>query len=135
MKKMANVEIPVMTSKRLEKKLRKICKEYNLFNQSPYSNSFYNTDEVEWGYKPEGSLRLSDHWNFESQERIHCKLSNTNEYTQKWLLCEYHEGYYTIVKEIFTEEEMAMEKRMHDKKVARINKLVAKQDWDALFNL
>lgn len=73
--------------------------KFDTINKSPYSDSYYNSDNVEWDSKPEGSLRLSDHWNFESQGEIHCKLDNTKEYTQKTLLCEYHNGYYHIIKE------------------------------------
>ncbi|HIW32663.1 MAG TPA: hypothetical protein IAA29_07740 [Candidatus Paenibacillus intestinavium] len=39
--------------------------------KSPYSKSFYNK-EVDWGYKPEGVIRISDHWNFLSNNEIHC---------------------------------------------------------------
>lgn len=74
-------------------------KDWNIISKSPYSNSYYNSDDIDWDYKPEGSLRLSDHWNFESNGEIHCKLDNTKEYTKKILLCEYHNGYYHIIKE------------------------------------
>ncbi len=39
---------------------------------SPYSWSFYNK-EVDWGHKPEGVVRVSDHWNFKSRGEIHCR--------------------------------------------------------------
>lgn len=73
--------------------------KFEILNKSPYSRSFYNANGITWNSKPEGSLRLSDHWNFESQGEIHCKLDNTEEYTQKILLCKYHNGYYHIIKE------------------------------------
>lgn len=34
--------------------------------KSPYSSSYYNSDEISWGNKPDGSVRLADHWNFET---------------------------------------------------------------------
>lgn len=58
--------------------------------KSPYSNSFYNTTEVNWGEKPNGSLRVSDHWNFSTRKtkltgRLHCKTNknvlNNSKYT------------------------------------------------------
>ena len=46
-----------------------------VISKSPYSESFYahpEDDKVDWGYKPDGSYRLSDHWNWFSYNRIHC---------------------------------------------------------------
>ena len=72
---------------------------WNVISTSPYSSSYYNAKDITWNSKPEGSLRLSDHWNFESQGTKHCQLENTNEYTEKLMLCEYHNGKYRIIKE------------------------------------
>ncbi len=68
-------------------------------HKSPYSNSFYDSKDIDWDFKPENSLRLSDHWNFYSYGEKHCCLDNTEEYTQKWLLCQYKNGVYNIIKE------------------------------------
>lgn len=72
--------------------------KFDVINKSPYSNSYYNSNNIGWDSKPEGSLRLSDHWNFESNGEVHCKLDSTEEYIQKTLLCEYHNGYYHVIK-------------------------------------
>ena len=72
---------------------------WNVISTSPYSSSYYNAKNITWNSKPEGSLRLSDHWNFESQGTKHCQLENTDEYTEKLMLCEYHNGKYRIIKE------------------------------------
>lgn len=42
--------------------------------KSPYGYSFYNAI-VNWNFKPDGSLRISDHWNFESNGKIHCQTT------------------------------------------------------------
>lgn len=76
---------------------KEIAKFENV-NKSPYSMSFYN-EEVDWNYKPQGSLRISDHWNFYSEGEKHCELEETSEYTQKWLMCEFRNGKYHILKE------------------------------------
>ena len=68
-------------------------------HKSPYSNSFYDSKDIDWDFKPENSLRLSDHWNFYSCGEKHCCLDNTEEYTHKWLLCQYKNGVYHIIKE------------------------------------
>lgn len=86
-----------------EEKRDEILKTLVLFkkiNKSPYSNSFYDSNEIDWDYKPENSLRLSDHWNFYSQGEKHCCLDCTDEYTKKWLLCQYRKGVYHVIKEI-----------------------------------
>lgn len=86
-----------------EEKRNEILKTLITFkkiNKSPYSLSFYDNDNIDWDSKPEGSLRLSDHWNFYSWGEQHCCLDSTKEYTRKWLLCQYHNGVYHVVKEL-----------------------------------
>lgn len=68
-------------------------------SKSPYSLSFYNDFGIAWDSKPEGSLRLSDHWNFESRGKVHCKLNTTDEYISKtWILARYENGIYVEIK-------------------------------------
>ena len=45
---------------------------WDVIHKSPYSNSFYNSHNISWGYKPINSLRVSDHWNFGANKE-HCK--------------------------------------------------------------
>lgn len=59
----------------------------NSISKSPYSKSYYicenekDLSEINWGGKPDGSLRISNHWNFQTfaGDRTHCKISNTAE--------------------------------------------------------
>ncbi|UMY67842.1 hypothetical protein ML603_08150 [Streptococcus dysgalactiae subsp. equisimilis] len=60
---------------------------------SPYSESFYSSKDIDWGYKPEGSLRVSDHWNF-GADGEHCP---TEEPLEGWAVCEYRDGLYHLV--------------------------------------
>ncbi|MDV5977924.1 hypothetical protein [Streptococcus canis] len=60
---------------------------------SPYSESFYSSKDIDWGYKPEGSLRVSDHWNFGANSE-HCP---TEEPLEGWAVCEYRDGLYHLV--------------------------------------
>lgn len=82
---------------------KEVLEEINNFeyiNKSPYSLTFYNVPEVTWDYKPEGSLRISDHWNFVSHGTKHCLLDNTEKTIQNnWILAKYIEGKYQILKE------------------------------------
>lgn len=72
---------------------------WEIVSKSPYSKSFYNSKEIGWDSKPEGSLRVSDHWNFESKGEKHCKLDTTDEYiTGVWILARYENGIYHEIK-------------------------------------
>lgn len=74
--------------------------KWEIVNSSPYSSSYYNANDISWGSKPEGSLRISDHWNFESNGEIHCKLKGIKEYqSNRWILAKYKNGEYIIIKE------------------------------------
>lgn len=74
-------------------------RSWETISKSPYSNSFYNAKEISWTSKPEGSLRLADHWNFESRGEIHCKLNTTSEYISgTWILARYENGVYNEIK-------------------------------------
>ena len=82
--------------------------KYKAFNKSPYSNSFYNSNDIDWGHKPEGSIRISDHWGFESLGEKHCvidfeDLTDEDEQEQlnmSWLVCVYRNGKYHIIEKI-----------------------------------
>lgn len=63
---------------------------------SPYSYSFYSSKNIDWGYKPAGSLRISDHWNFESGNTVHCK-TNVPRF-DGWAVGRYNNGIYEIIK-------------------------------------
>ena len=72
---------------------------WKILSKSPYSYSFYNAKNISWGSKPEGSLRISDHWNFESCGDKHCKLDTTEEYLYNtWILARYENGIYKELK-------------------------------------
>ena len=62
---------------------------------SPYSSTSYyivNVGEVvDWGFKPENSLRISNHWGWEN--RRHCPIIG-EDYSKEKLVCEYKNGEY-----------------------------------------
>lgn len=64
------------------------------WSQSPYGESFYSSKNIDWGYKPEGSLRVSDHWNF-GENGEHCP---TAEPVDGWAVCKFENGKYHLIK-------------------------------------
>lgn len=70
------------------------------WTKSPYSMSFYNTKDVGWNHKPEGSLRISDHWNFETYGQRHCQTLDPNFKLKPGqnALGQYEHGKYRILK-------------------------------------
>lgn len=53
--------------------------------KSPYGQSYYSA-RVGWGHKPDGSYRMSNHWNFTANNKpgIHCATSNSVENDTHW---------------------------------------------------
>lgn len=49
----------------------KILLSWDGFYSSPFSQTIYSKKKS-WGYTQPGTLRLSDHWNFVSRDKIHC---------------------------------------------------------------
>lgn len=86
-------------------------RSFGEIHKSPYSESFYDTSDVSWGHKPEGSLRLSDHWNFESCGARHCVIRGSDgQYIGgHWLLCRYENGYYVIVEDFDPSSEITLD--------------------------
>ncbi len=81
--------------------------KWEIVNSSPYSSSYYNANNISWGSKPEGSLRISDHWNFKTRggDEIHCKLKGIKDYqSNRWILAKYENGEYIIIKEFKNEK-------------------------------
>ncbi|MEG1002851.1 MAG: hypothetical protein RSF37_05560 [Clostridium sp.] len=107
--------------------VREEIAKFESINKSPYSESYYNTDEIDWNYKPEGSLRISDHWNFMSHGEKHCMLDYTEEkIDNNWILAKYIQGKYHVIKEFgegdlgykfieVTKEELDMLKDLYNK--------------------
>jgi hypothetical protein len=66
--------------------------------KSPWSDSFYNA-AVGWGHKPDGSYRISDHWNFKTRGKIHCQTTKPID-DNVWALAQFDAsvGMYRILK-------------------------------------
>ena len=74
---------------------------WDVVSKSPYSNSFYNANGISWSYKPDRSIRVSNHWNFYSRGETHCRTDKPVVNGKKWVMAEYHadDGRYHVIKE------------------------------------
>lgn len=77
----------------------KEMESWEVIVKSPYSNTFYNSTEIGWNYKPDGSFRVSDHWNFETRGNKHCLTESPVTNTTHVSLGKYDrkEGKYKIL--------------------------------------
>ena len=83
--------------------MKKINLKNKEISESPYSGSWYITEigeTIDWGTKPEGSIRISDHWNWKGNfsNEIHCPIAGAgDEPIYKKLVCIYTNGKYKIL--------------------------------------
>lgn len=96
---MKRILVPIK-SKLKPIEVEKELKKFKQIHKSPYSQTYYDTKDISWEHKPEGSLRISDHWNFNSHGKKHCELYNIDEYIEdNWILAQYKNGKYHVLKE------------------------------------
>lgn len=97
---------------------------WDLIIKSPYGYSYYNAP-VDWDYKAPGSLRISDHWNFSSQGKLHCQTSLPVENNTHWTLAKFNgqTQKYDIIKSIAIPKEV-----ITGIKSFKLNKLYVKYD-------
>lgn len=96
MKKILLPQKAMITPKNVLEKISK----FDYINKSPYSKTYYNVPGITWDYKPEGSLRISDHWNFKSNGSRHCVLDYTEDLIENyWMLAKYIDGKYHVLEE------------------------------------
>lgn len=67
---------------------------------SPYGDSWYSSKEISWEYKPEGSLRIADHWNFVTKDgKKHCQTTD-GDLKEGWAIGRFVGGKYEIIEMI-----------------------------------
>lgn len=95
---MKKILVPIK-SKLKPTEVNEEIKNFKYVHKSPYSQTYYDTDDISWERKAENSLRISDHWNFESHGKKHCQLYNIDEYIEnEWILAQYKNGKYHVLK-------------------------------------
>lgn len=92
---------------------------WNIIAKSPWSYSFYNTEDLSWTHKELNSLRIADHWSFKTTNprfdtnKIHTPTDigtkNKTWYLGKWdgekynILKEYDNIFYNNIAEILSD--------------------------------
>ena len=81
--------------------LIKLIFSWNRIKKSPYGNTSYYNAPKSWDGFIQGGIRVSDHWNFMSQGKMHCRTDVHVHNNFKWYVGIYDSttGTYEIVKE------------------------------------
>ena len=80
--------------------IKAIVAEWDGIWKSPYSLSLYDTGDKDWDHTPEGSLRVSDHWNFrDSEGRLHCEVRGQQPRRGFWAVARFEDGAYVILEQ------------------------------------
>lgn len=74
-----------------------INKHFKVVSKSPYSNSLYSATNIDFGYKPEGSYRIADHWNF-GPFRDQCMTHNEVKNNTHLSVGIFRDGKYDIIE-------------------------------------
>ena len=106
-------------NEKMSKKIIKILDTWKIVSQSPYSYSFYNSDFIDWNYKPDKSLRISNHWNFVSEGEIHCATDCGTK--NGWYVGKYNAKTkkYKLLRPVFTKKELEKEQKLADEFYAK----------------
>lgn len=90
--------------------LAKIFKEnFKVVSESPYSTSIYNSNDIDWNYKPEGSYRIADHWNFDGHCKTHQEVKNNTHLS----VGIYRDGKYDIIGSYEIQSKWTLDSKMY----------------------
>lgn len=75
------------------------------WSSSPYSLSFYSSKSISWSHKPINSIRVSNHWNFNTYDELergiedgrHCPTFN-KDFLRGWAACIWTGNKYKLLK-------------------------------------
>lgn len=86
----------------IPEEIKIMMKDWEVIFKSPYSNSFYSSTDVSWDRKPDGCFRVSDHWNFYANDKMHCQTDSKVLNTSHVSIGQYNKklGIYKILKSV-----------------------------------
>jgi len=83
--------------------IRKEILKWRVVSKSPYSYSYYNITNKTWDDSFDDKfLRVSDHWNFFTRDKIHCETTDKKDYKGDWSIGEFQPKIkkYKIIKSL-----------------------------------
>lgn len=103
----------------IPEKIKMMMKEWSVIQKSPYSDSFYSSTDISWSHKPEGSYRVSDHWNFtthrDGKSVKHCKTDKSVPTTSHITIAQYKDGIYHVILSEPTEKHKEIQIKQKEK--------------------
>ena len=106
----------------------------DILNPSPYngfmSGSWYNNNLKSWDFTAPGTIRVSDHWNFASEGRVHCVTHQPIE-SGGWYVGNYDgdSGIYNIIKS-FPKKELRKKDNTPSKSLKTRVYDIKMKEWD-----
>lgn len=99
--------------------IKMMMKDWPVIQKSPYSDSFYSSTDIGWSHKPEGSYRVSDHWNFttnrDGKSVKHCITDKSVPTTSHITIAQYRNGIYHVILSEPTEKQVEKEVKQKEK--------------------
>jgi hypothetical protein len=103
----------------IPEKIKMMMKEWSVIQKSPYSDSFYSSTDIGWSHKPEGSYRVSDHWNFtthrDGKSKKHCETDRSVPTTSHITIAQYKDGIYHVILSEPTEKHKEIQVKQKEK--------------------
>jgi hypothetical protein len=103
----------------IPEKIKMMMKDWPVIQKSPYSDSFYSSTDIGWSHKPEGSYRVSDHWNFttnrDGKSVKHCITDKSVPTTSHITIAQYRNGIYHVILSEPTEKQVEREVKQKEK--------------------
>ena len=103
----------------IPEKIKMMMKEWPIINKSPYSDSFYSSEDISWSSKPENSYRVSDHWNFtthrDGKSVKHCITNKSVPTNSHITIAQYQNRIYNVILSEPTEKHSEKESRQKEK--------------------
>lgn len=103
----------------IPEKIKMMMKDWPVIQKSPYSDSFYSSTDIGWSHKPEGSYRVSDHWNFtthrDGKSKKHCETDRSVPTTSHITIAQYKDGIYHVILSEPTEKQVEREVKQKEK--------------------
>lgn len=100
--------------------IKEEMKNWEVIYKSPLSDSFYSSTDIGFSHKPDGSFRVSDHWNFKTKhsDKIHCKTYDSVKNTSHISLAVWNEEdkMYKIILSLPSKKTLSRTKNIKDVK-------------------